>query len=124
MNKKLTSQEAQQIIDRVASGERQQALALEYNLSSAAISKLIRGLTWPDLHRPAPLTPRPPCPKLSESQVQEILDRLYLRRESPSVIAPFYGVTRQAISDIAKGKSWAHLPRPARNPSRRRVWEQ
>lgn len=126
MNKKLTEGQAQSIIDRVAAGEPQKKLAAEYGVSPASISKLIRGESWPDLSRPEGGVVRQRRTKLSAEDVQVILARL-MNREKPGDIATDYQVTRQAIADIHKGKTWKHIPRPkAPEPTirRRRVWEQ
>jgi len=46
--------------------------------------------------------------KLKESDVREILDRLS-HNETHESIAAKYGVSRNAITDIAKGKNWAWM---------------
>ena len=48
--------------------------------------------------------------KLSEPEVFEIIDRLVLGEIHES-IAESYNVHRNSITDIAKGRSWAHVPR-------------
>ena len=125
MNRKLTAEQAQSILDRVAGGELQKNLAAEFEVSAATISKLVRGLSWPELRRGEP-RPRQRRTKLREEDIPVIRRRL-AAREPASVIAKDYDVTRQAIADIGKGKSWAHVPQDAHAPPpgarRRRVWE-
>ncbi len=44
------------------------------------------------------------CSKLTESQVADIRRREKFQRD----YAAIYGVSRQTISDVQRGKSWAH----------------
>ena len=124
VNKKLTSEQAQAIIHRVAAGEPQKNLALEHGVSPGTISNLISGKNWPDLERPEPPAVVVRGRKLMPTDIPVILQRL-AQREKPGDIAPDYGVTRQAIADIASGKRWGHIPRPEPvRPVRRPVWER
>lgn len=122
MNKKITREQAQSIIDRVAAGERQKNLAAEFHMSPAAISKIIRGKTWPDLKRPEHV------PKARTSKVQAadipVIRRRLQARENPAAIAADYGVCRQTIINIREGRSWAHITVEKPPKRRRRVWEQ
>ena len=56
---------------------------------------------------------------------QYVLDGMLARlaTEKPSSVARDYGVTRQAIADIGRGKTWSHIPRPEPTRRRRKVWE-
>lgn len=122
MNKRLTEDLAQSIIDRIANGEPQKKLAAEFDVCPSTISNLIKGKSWPKLQRPDP----PPVvvrgSKLSPDDIPTILTRL-AARETPAAIAADYGVTRQAIADIRRGKTWTHIPRPSPPQHRKRVWE-
>lgn len=126
MNKKLNAEQAQAIVHRACAGETQKKLAAEYGVSTAAVSKLIRGLSWPELERPEGGVVRQRRTKLTPEDIRAIHLRL-IAHEKPGEIAQDYGVTRQAIVDIQKGKTWAHIPKPGAPspaPRRRRVWEQ
>jgi uncharacterized protein (DUF433 family) len=125
MNTKLTATTAQTILNRVAAGESQKNLAVEFGVSPAALSKLVAGKSWPSLVRPAARKPSRHGSKLTEADIQVILQRL-MNGEKPRTVALDYGVSRQAAANIQKGKSWGTVPRPEAappRPARRRVWE-
>lgn len=123
MNKRLTRDQAQSIIHRVAAGEPQKTLAEEFGVRPSTISNLVRGKSWPDLERPEPANVVVRGSKLRPEDIPVILARL-AAREKAAAIAEDYGVTRQAIADIGKRKTWAHIPKPeAPAPRRKRVWE-
>jgi uncharacterized protein (DUF433 family) len=123
MNRKLNAATAQSIIHRVTAGERQQDLAAEFKVSPAAISNLVAGKSWPELHRTPTVRPPPRGSKLTVANIQVILQRL-MTGEKPGTVALDYGVTRQAIANVKKGAAWVGIPRPeATRPARRRVWE-
>lgn len=123
MNKKLNQSTAQTILGRVAAGERQKDLAAEFGVSPATISNLVAGKSWPELQRPPKRVTPPRGSKLTQDNIQTILRRL-LAGEKPGVIALDFGVTRQAVANIKKGKTWKDVPRPdAARPARKRVWE-
>ena len=120
MNRKLTAEQAQTVIDRVAAGEPQKKLAAEFGLTPSGVCSIVNGKSWPDLARPEPpLVVVHNC-KLTPADIPVILARL-ANLDSPAEIAADYGMTRQAIADIRRGKTWSHIPRPAAR--RRRVWE-
>jgi len=124
MNQRLTGEQAQAILDRVMAGELQKDLATEFRVTPSTISNLVTGRSWPNLNRLA----EPPKilrgAKLHPEDIPIIFARL-ARMEKPSIIALDYGVTRQAIVDIRRGKTWSHIPRPEPpKPSRRKVWEE
>jgi len=121
VNKRLTSDQAQAIIDRAAEGELQKDLAAEFGVSPSAISNIVKGKAWPDLDRPDPPAVRVRGAKLKAEDIPTILARL--ATEKPSSVARDYGVTRQAIADIGRGKTWSHIPRPEPTRRRRKVWE-
>jgi hypothetical protein len=60
--------------------------------------------------RAALIGDRAPGRKLCEAQVAAILSRLR-SGERRSDVARAYGVSWDAVGDIAKGRSWSHLPR-------------
>lgn len=123
MNKRLTEEQAQSIVDRVAEGETQKKMADEFGIKPSTVSNLIRGKSWPDLDRPDPPEVCVRGCKLSPADIPIILTRL-ANREKPKDVATDYGVTRQAIADIKRGKTWGHIPRPVTpRPRRRKVWE-
>lgn len=125
MNMKLSATTAQAILDRVAAGEPQKNLAVEFEVSPSAISNLVAGKSWPSLARPAKAPPPRHGSKLTVTDIQAILRRL-MGGEKPYTVALDYGVSRQAIANIQKGKSWGTVPRPEAappRPTRRRVWE-
>ena len=126
MNLKLDAASAQTILDRVAAGESQKDLAAEFKVSTAAISNLVAGKSWPGLRRVPTTQKVRHGTKLTPTQVGAILRRLQAG-EKPGTVALDYGVTRQAIANVKKGKAWGDVPRPevaAPRPARRRVWEQ
>lgn len=122
MNFKLDALTAQVILNRIVAGERQKDLADEYQVSPSTISNLVSGKSWPQLERPKNRTPRHGS-KLGAQDITQILGRL-AAGETPASIAKDFEVTRQAIANIKKGKSWQDVPRPEpARPARRRVWE-
>jgi len=123
MNRLLTEEQAQSIIDRVAGGEPQKKLAAEFGAKPSTISNLIRGKSWPNLRRPDPPAVVIRGCKLTPKDIPRILTRL-AAMETPAAIALDYGVTRQAIADIRMGKTWSHIPRPSAPKPRKKVWEQ
>jgi len=123
VNKRLTEDQAQSIIDRVAEGESQKNLAAEFKITAGAVSNLVKGKSWPDLDRPDPPDVTLRGCKLRPTDIPVILLRLR-GREKPKDVALDYGVTRQAIADIGRGKTWSHIPRPeVEKPRRKKVWE-
>lgn len=125
MNRKLDEDSAQALLNRVAGGESQKALAREYGISEAAVSKLVSGKTWPHLQRCSPPSPTRHGSKLSPSDIPTILARL-AKGDTPTEVAMSYGITRQAVVNIQKGTSWAGVSRQGapRPPRRKKVWEQ
>lgn len=123
MNKRFTEDQAQSIIDRVAKGEQQKKLAAEFKVRPSTISNLVNGRSWPDLDRPDPPEVRVRGCKLTAADIPIILARLEAREKAKDVAAD-YKMTRQAIADISRGKTWKHIPRPVvAKPRRRKVWE-
>lgn len=123
MNNRLTPEQAQEIIDRVARGEPQKKLAAEMGITTSTVSSIVNGRTWPNLVRPD----HPPVilrgATLSVAQVREVLLRID-QGEKDARIAADYSVTRTTISNIRRGKTWSHVPRPeTEKKPRRRVWE-
>lgn len=119
MNRKLDEATALAILRRVASGERQKDLAVEFKVTEAAISALVTGRTWPHLSR-SKTEPKQRGRKLDEKAVLDILIRRAQgvpRRQ----LAAKYDVTSQTIADIEHRRTWQHVQRP--QPTRRRVWE-
>lgn len=124
MNLKLDAATAQTILDRVAAGGKQKDLAAEFRVSPSAISNLVAGKSWPNLRRSIPSKTRHGA-KLTAADIVVILRRLQAG-DKPSKVALDYGVTRQAIANIKKGKAWGDVPRPevvVPRPARRKVWE-
>jgi len=123
MNQRLTKDQAQSIINRVAAGEPQKTLAAELGVTPSTVSNIVKGKSWPGLERPSPPLVVVRGSKLKPEDIPVILTRL-AKGEKPSTIAKDYRVTRQAIADIKRGKTWVHIPRPViTSPRRRRVWE-
>ena len=124
MNLKLDATTAQAILDRVAMGSKQKDLAAEFGVSPSAISNLVAGKSWRNLRRSVPSKTRHGT-KLTSADIEVILRRLQAG-EKPSQVALDYGVTRQAIANIKRGKAWGDVPRPevvVPRPARRKVWE-
>ncbi|MBX3448107.1 MAG: HNH endonuclease [Planctomycetaceae bacterium] len=61
-------------------------------------------------------------PKLTIGNVEDIIRRL-VAGETHSSIARRFGVTRHAVTMIAAGATWKHVPRPENMPRRRFVAE-
>lgn len=122
MNFRLDAHTAQTILNRVAAGEPQKKLAHEYKVSPATISNLVAGKSWRHLQR-SPVKVIRRGTKLALEDIKAILQRLSTG-EAPSKIALDYGVSRQSIANIKKGKAWKDVPRPeVTRPARRKVWE-
>jgi hypothetical protein len=123
VNKRLTEDQAQTIIDRVAEGEQQKILAAEFKVTAGTVSNLVKGKSWPDLDRPDPPEVTLRGCKLSSTDIPVIRVRL-ANLEKPAAVATDYGVTRQTIANIGLGKTWRHIPLPEpEKPRRKRVWE-
>lgn len=122
MNLKLDATTAQAILNRVAAGERQKDLATEFQVSPSAVSNLVSGKSWPQLERPKNIVTRHGS-KLSAQDIHTIWVRL-MAGETPASIGRDFGVSRQAIANIKKGRAWQDVPKPEpARPARRRVWE-
>ncbi|MHC4780963.1 MAG: helix-turn-helix domain-containing protein [Planctomycetota bacterium] len=120
---KLTEDQAREILARLASGERQKDLAVEYDVTPSCLSHLARGTSWPHLGGCLPSHPRGSergSAKLTEPDIPVILDRIE-RGESIASVARSYGVSRTTVAKIWHGKTWAHAPRPEKR--RRAVYE-
>lgn len=123
MNNRLNRDQAQGIIDRVAAGESQKKLAAEMGVTPSTVSSIVNGRTWPSLARPERSLVVLRGATLTEVQVREVLVRLS-QGEKDGSVAVDYGVTRVTISNIRRGKTWSHVPRPeVEKRQRRRVWE-
>ena len=122
MNQRLTQDQAQDIIRRVAEGETQKKLAAEYGVCPSTVSNLVSGRSWPNLERPQTPNTKIRGAKLKPEDIPVILVRL--ATEKSATIAADYGVTRQTIDNIKRGKTWAHIPRPQPTTrQRKKVWE-
>ncbi len=123
MNQRLTAEQAQSILHRVAAGELQKKLAAEFKVRPSTISNLVRGKSWPNLDRPAPPEVSLRGCKLTPEDIPVILLRL-ANREKPKDVARDYGVTQQTIANVGRRKTWTHIPPPeVLKPRRRKVWE-
>jgi uncharacterized protein (DUF433 family) len=122
---KLTATDVLAILERVAAGQPQLDLAVEYQIGTSAISGIVRGRSWRSLtggvRRSAP--PRPGGlngqGKLSPVSVQAILDQV-AAGDSQRTIAARYGISRSVVSDIVCGRSWQRLT-GRRQPSKART---
>lgn len=60
-----------------------------------------------------------PHARLTEAEVREVLETW--PAQSLNTLATRFGVTKQAISAIVNGRTWAHLPRARRGQRPMRV---
>jgi len=101
-----------QIIDirrRVASGEKQLALAIEYGTRQSAISQIVRRKIWADIDDGTSITDFNSTRKLTEDQVREIRRRSDLG-ESRVSLGREFGVVASTISTIARRETWDDVP--------------
>lgn len=112
MNRKLSQEQVREIQSRCARGELQKEVAKAFGVSAATVSLWVRKVDT---------SPKTRHRKISLDDVRVILGRL-AQGEKPGHIALDYDVTRQAISDIQRGKTWGRVARP--KAVRKRVWEE
>lgn len=111
---KLTNQQAEEILRRNVSGERDRVLAQEFGVSTATISKLVRGLRWNGIpgerrnesRREGTGNHRA---RLNELKVREIRaareEGVTFRR-----LAKKYEVSANTILAIIKRRTWKQVP--------------
>ncbi len=110
---KLTNEQCQEIIRRNLAGERHKALAEEFNVSAATVSKLVRGVRWSGLPGPRRTTSRRDgagnhLAKLTEAKVRKI--RLaHAAGKSFRQLAAQYGVAASSIHAVTQGRTWKHV---------------
>lgn len=104
----LTAEIVIECHQRYLTGETQRALAEEFNVDQAAISKAIRGKTWAELNLPPIPVNTKPGAKLTEAIVIECRRR-YASGETQATLAAEFGVTHSTISHAIHGRRWAHL---------------
>ena len=110
---KLTNEQSLEIVRRNLEGERHNALAKEFDVSAATVSKLVRGLRWTELAGPRRTTSRREgagnhLAKLTEAKVRNI--RLaHAAGESCRELGAQYGVRATSIHAVIQGRTWKHV---------------
>ena len=110
---KLTDDQSQEILRRNLAGERHKALAEEFHVSVATVSKLVRGLRWSGLPGLRRTTSRREgagnhLSKLSEDKVRQI--RLaHAAGQSCRQLAAQYGVASNSIHAVLQGRTWKQV---------------
>lgn len=109
---KLTDDDVREVRRRLAAGELQRAIAAEMGISQTSVSKVQRGVRWAHVEGPcwarSGVGEGNGAAKLTEAKVVEIRRRL-AAGEFQRVIASDMGVVQSLISQIKRGRIWAHL---------------
>jgi uncharacterized protein (DUF433 family) len=112
---KLTKAQVLEIRRRLEAGETQTAVAKDYPVSRQHISAIASGKHWAHQGNIEVLKRRQPAigedhgrSRLTEAQVLDIRQRV-LAGESRQAIATDYGLSREHVWRIARGKIWKHL---------------
>jgi HNH endonuclease/CENP-B N-terminal DNA-binding domain len=105
---KLSPEQVEEIIQKVAQGATRPALAREYGVALSTIRNVLKGKTWGWLEGTEPPGALPHPQILTAEDVAEI--RGLLGRMPYTQIALKFGVSRRCIYDIRMGKTWADLP--------------
>ena len=98
---KLNPELAREIRRRAAQGERQKALAVAFNVTVPAISKVLRGDTYPDQPRP---TRRPDPSTRRSHSADSVLAVLQGRSSalSPAELVETTGLSRLSVGDALR----------------------
>lgn len=103
---KLTQEKADQIREiHRRGGITQEELGRRFSVCDATIGQVVRGDTW---------TGRDSRAKLSPSEVRVILRRVQNGDRQIDVAAD-YGVSKQTVNAIVKGRRWSRLERTTPN---------
>jgi DNA invertase Pin-like site-specific DNA recombinase len=89
-------------------GRRQTALAREFGVSVASVSRAVRGDHWSDVDEPGLRKQTPPNARLTPDQVLAIRRRA-ATGEPKAGLAREYGVSRSALSEVIAGRTWRDL---------------
>lgn len=115
---KLDPTKVKEIIERYNSGETQNALALSYSVSAGTISRVLSGTIWAHIDAPRPrLVETGEGDRSTHRRIKSTLtpDSVYgikslLANGVTGVeVAKRYGVSQSLISQIHRGKQWAHI---------------
>lgn len=114
---KLTEAEVETIRVRYAAGGvTQSALAAEFSVGNAEINRIIRGVDWRHTGGPIYSGPARKCAgqksgmaKLTDDQAREIVALLHAGKHSPKEIAVQFGISRETVYGIRKGRVWGHI---------------
>ena len=101
-----------QVRGRKLAGESQRSIALDLRLSDTHVSKICRGVLWPDV-RPANVktVPKQKTKKqqrLTEAKVRRIR-RLAAKGHSQTAIGDKLGIGQSHVGMILRGKIWGHV---------------
>jgi hypothetical protein len=111
---KLTAEIVGECRRRYAAGETQTALAAEFGVDQAAMSRAIRGLTWTD--QPGAVESKPVTRnELTEAIVLECRRR-YAAGEPQTVLAAEFGIYYGAMNRAIRGLTWSHLTEDIPDP--------
>jgi group I intron endonuclease len=122
---KVTEDDVLAIRERAANGESYASIATDFPIGKNGIISICHRNNWKHVggaervmrdidgsHHPGAI--------LNESQVAEIKQRL-CSGEKHHVIASDYGVRREVVTSIARGKAWDHVPWPAEYKGTKRL---
>jgi hypothetical protein len=113
----LSAEDVRTIRDLYAADTRQTALALDYGVSQATISSLVRGDSYQDIGGPTSTESRVRI--LTEKEVVEIREA-YAKGASTTFLGAEYGCGAGNIQSLVTGKTWPKVGGPItrRRPAR------
>ena len=121
----LTDDDVIDIRGRAALRESYTSIASDFGISMEAVKSIVYRNNWKHLGGAEHierdiLGSHHPNASLTETDVAVIKERL-CNGEKHQTIANDYAISREAISGIARGKSWLHVPWPAQYVKHRRL---
>lgn len=114
-NAKLSTKQVREIRARYTGAWGQQTgLAEEYGVTQMLVSKIVRGEVWTHVPGNHPGTglhsgEEHGCAKLTPRQVRAMRRRFDHGKVTMQELAETYGVGRQIVRDIVRGKTWKHV---------------
>lgn len=114
---KITEADVLAIRERAANLESYTSIAADFPIGADGVKSIAYRHNWRHVGGAEPVKrdidgSHHPAAQLNEAQVAEIKQRL-CNNEKHYAIAADYGVKREAITCIARGVSWDHVPWPA-----------
>jgi len=111
---KLTQADVLDIVQRCRSGETQKAVASDYPVTKAMVSRIMAGQSWSNVTGIEPHKPgyargeSAPGAKLTRDQVSEIVRRCEAG-EGCDAVARDFPVGEGQVGSIMCGKAWSHV---------------